>query len=92
MLHHILGFKRDAFTITGRDQLGTINERLYIIFPGTRHYKPCQLANGRESWHECEERQRRQKRKVESYRIRYVFKYANSTWLDATTISLTDKH
>lgn len=41
MLHHILGFERDAFTLTGRDQLGTINERLYMIFPGTRHYKRC---------------------------------------------------
>lgn len=67
MLHHILGFKHDAFTITGRDQLGTINERLYIIFPGTRHYKLCQLANGRESWHGCEEKQRQQKRKYAKY-------------------------
>lgn len=58
MFHHILGFKCDAFSITGRDQLGTKNERLYIIFPGTRHYKFCQLANGRESWHGCEEKQR----------------------------------
>lgn len=58
MLHQILGFKRDAFTITGRDQLGTINEGLYIIFPGTPHYRLCQLASGRESWHGCEEKQR----------------------------------
>lgn len=57
MLHHILGYKHDGFTITGCDQLGTIIERLYIIFPGTRHYKLCQLANGGESWHGCEEKQ-----------------------------------
>lgn len=58
MLYHILRFQHDAFTITGRDQLGTIKERLYIIFPGKRHYKLCQLANGRKSWHGCEEKQR----------------------------------
>lgn len=56
------------FTITGRDQPGTINERLYIIFPGTRHYKPRQLANGEgklaPAWREAE-----QERKVASYRI-----------------------
>lgn len=39
MLHHILDFKCGAFTITGCEQSSTINERLYIIFPGTRHYK-----------------------------------------------------
>lgn len=43
MLPHILGLERDASTITGHDHLGTINERLYIIFPGTRHYKACQM-------------------------------------------------
>lgn len=39
MLHHILDFKCGAFTIAGCEQSSTINERLYIIFPGTRHYK-----------------------------------------------------
>lgn len=58
MLQHILGFQRNAFTLTGRDQLGTINERLYIIFPGRRHYKLRQLADGKESWHGCEEKRR----------------------------------
>lgn len=39
MLHHILDFQCGAFTITGCEQSSTINERLYIIFPGTWRYK-----------------------------------------------------